>query len=73
MRDYHINIFWSEEDQAYVADIPDLTYCSALGATPQDALEQLALAKSAWLEAARQAGKPIPPAAYRPLLYQIAG
>jgi len=33
MKDYHINVFFSEEDQAYVADIPDLEACSALGAT----------------------------------------
>ena len=29
MKDYHINVFYSEEDQCYVADIPDLQYCSA--------------------------------------------
>jgi len=34
MSDYHINMFWSEEDQAWVADIPDLQHCSAFGATP---------------------------------------
>lgn len=34
MRDYHINIFYSEEDQGYVADIPDLNACSAFGETP---------------------------------------
>ena len=39
MRDYHINIFYSEEDEAYIADIPDLKYCSAAGDTPQEALQ----------------------------------
>ena len=34
MKDYHINVFWSEEDGCYVADIPDLEACSAFGATP---------------------------------------
>ena len=34
MADYHINIFYSEEDGGYIADIPDLEYCSAFGATP---------------------------------------
>lgn len=72
-RDYHINIFWSDEDQAYVADIPDLVACSALGATPEDALAQLQIAREAWLEAARAEGKPIPPPSYRPLIYQAAG
>ncbi len=32
-KDYHINIFYSEEDQGYIADIPDLKYCSAYGET----------------------------------------
>ena len=38
MKDYHINVFWSEEDGAYIADIPDLEYCSAHGPTPEAAL-----------------------------------
>ena len=72
-RDYHINIFWSEEDECYVADIPDLKYCSALGDTPQAALAELAVAKEAWLETARELGRPIPAPSYRPLIYQVAG
>jgi predicted RNase H-like HicB family nuclease len=72
MRDYHINIFWSDEDRGYIADIPDLTACSAFGASPQEALEQLSLAKSAWLEAAREQSKPIPEPRYRPLIYQVS-
>jgi hypothetical protein len=35
---YHINLFWSDEDDAWIADAPDLTYCSAHGATPEEAL-----------------------------------
>ena len=70
MKDYHINIFWSEADGAYVADIPDLVSCSALGATPQEALEQLTIARQAWLEAARAEQKPIPRPSYRPAIYQ---
>jgi len=73
MTDYHINIFWSDEDSAYVADIPDLQYCSAVGPTPAAALAELELAKAAWLDAARAEGKPIPQPSYRPLIYQIAG
>ena len=52
MKDYQINIFYSEEDEAYIADIPDLKYCSAIGETPQQALNEVILAKTAWLEAA---------------------
>jgi predicted RNase H-like HicB family nuclease len=70
MKDYHINIFWSDEDGCYVADIPDLVSCSALGATPQEALTQLAIAKEAWLAAAREQGKPVPKPIYRPVIYQ---
>jgi predicted RNase H-like HicB family nuclease len=73
MMDYHINIFWSDEDAAYVADIPDLQYCSAVGPTPAEALAELELAKAAWLAAARAEGKPIPQPSYRPLIYQVAG
>lgn len=70
MSDYHINIFYIEEDRAYIADIPDLESCSALGATPEEALAEVKLAKAAWLEAARESGKPIPPPRYRPAIYQ---
>jgi predicted RNase H-like HicB family nuclease len=73
MRDYHINIFWSDEDGGYIADIPDLRYCSAFGLTPQEALAELLIAKEAWLEVAREDGLPIPEPTYRPLIYQIAG
>ncbi len=72
MSDYHINIFYSEEDGCYVADIPDLDSCSALGRTPEEALREVSCAKAAWLEAAREAGKPIPPPRYRPVIYQVA-
>ena len=70
MTDYHINIFYSEEDGAYVADIPDLEACSAIGATPAEALAEVELAKVAWLDAARKEGKPIPQPRYRPAIYQ---
>jgi predicted RNase H-like HicB family nuclease len=73
MRDYHINIFWSDEDSGYIADIPDLVSCSAFGATPREALEQVMVAREAWIEAAQQEGKPVPPPRYRPLIYHVAG
>jgi len=64
--DYHINIFWSDEDGGYIADIPDLRACSAFGASLPEALAELDLAKGAWLKAARAQGKPIPAPRYRP-------
>lgn len=70
MRDYHINVFWSEEDESYIADIPDLKYCSAHGPTPEAALREVLVAKEAWLEAARANGKPITRPRYRPAIYQ---
>jgi predicted RNase H-like HicB family nuclease len=72
MKDYHINIFYSEEDEGYIADIPDLESCSAFGNTPDKALHEVEVTKDAWLEAAKAEGKPIPPARYRPAIYQVA-
>jgi predicted RNase H-like HicB family nuclease len=73
MSDYHINIFYSEEDEGYIADIPDLDSCSAFGETPEQALAEVKEAKAAWLEAARHAGKPVPLPRYRPVIYQVGG
>ncbi len=72
MKDYHINIFYSEEDGGYIADIPDLEACSAFGKTPGEALREAEIAKAIWLEAARAAGKPIPQPKYKPVIYQVA-
>lgn len=64
--DYHINVFYSDEDGAYIADIPDLRYCSASGATPEEALAEVLIAKRLWLETARDHGDPIPEPRYKP-------
>ena len=69
MSDYHINVFYSDEDAAYVADIPDLDACSAFGASPEEALAEVEKAKAAWLAAAREAGKAVPEPRYRPAIY----
>ncbi len=71
MIDYHINIFYSEEDEAYIADIPDLKYCSAHGETPQEALAEVLVAREVWLESARANGHDIPQPRYRPAIYQV--
>ena len=70
MSDYHINIFYSDEDGGYIADVPDLESCSAFGITAEAALAEVERAKTAWLAAAREAGKPIPEPRYRPVIYQ---
>ncbi|GIK54770.1 MAG: type II toxin-antitoxin system HicB family antitoxin [Chloroflexi bacterium] len=72
MQDYFISIFYSEEDGGYIADIPDLRFCSAFGETPEEALREVQIAKEAWLETARTGGKPIPKPMYRPAIYRLA-
>jgi predicted RNase H-like HicB family nuclease len=65
-------IFYSQEDEGYIADIPDLRFCSAFGNTPGEALAELEKAKAAWIEAARAEGKRIPKPCYRPAIYQTS-
>ncbi len=72
MKDYHINVLYSEEDECYVADIPDIQYCSAFGESPEEALAEVRKAMAVWIEVAREQGKPIPPPRYRPAIYQSA-
>jgi predicted RNase H-like HicB family nuclease len=72
MKDYHINIFYSDEDGGYIADIPDLEACSAFGGTPQEALREVEVAKKAWLAAAKASRRAIPKPRYRPVIYHVA-
>jgi len=72
VKDYHINIFYSDEDEGYIADIPDLKACSAFGKTPAEALTEVEIAKDAWLAAATVEGKPIPRPSYKPEIYKIS-
>ena len=72
MKDYHVNVFYSEEDGGYIADIPDLECCSAFGKTPAEALQEVEKAKAAWLAAAKASRKPVPKPRYRPAIYQLA-
>ena len=64
---YHINIFWSDEDDCFIATVPDLRGCSAWGDTPEKALTEVQIAKELWLEVARENHMPIPEPSYRPL------
>ena len=66
MHRYAINVFWSEEDGAWVADVPDLKSCSAFGETPEAAIAEVRIAMEAWLAAARDAGLSIPKPRYQP-------
>jgi predicted RNase H-like HicB family nuclease len=57
---YPINVFWSDEDEMWVADVPDLAYCSALGDTPHEAVAEVEVAIEAWLDAATSSGRAVP-------------
>jgi predicted RNase H-like HicB family nuclease len=63
---YHINVFWSDEDGAWIADVPDLRDCSAHGRSPAEAAAEAQEAIALWLETARAEGIVIPEARYRP-------
>lgn len=71
MSDYHINLFYSNEDAGYIADVPDLESCSAFGRTPEEALAEVERAKAAWLAAAHDSGRPVPEPQYRPAIYAV--
>jgi predicted RNase H-like HicB family nuclease len=66
---YHINLFWSDTDECWVADVPDLKSCSAFGDTPAEALTEVQKAVDAWLDVAREDGLPVPEPRYRPAIY----
>jgi predicted RNase H-like HicB family nuclease len=63
---YAINVFWSDEDKVWIADVPDLKSCSAFGSTPEQAVAEVQVAMTAWLDVAREAGLPIPHVRYQP-------
>ena len=71
MNDYPIVIFWSPEDRAYIADIPDLQGCTADGATPEEALREVLIVKGMWLDVAREDGRPLPEPSHR--LVEVGG
>ena len=66
---YEIIILWSDEDAAFVADVPELPGCMAHGATHAEALGNAEQAIELWLETARDLGRPIPQPKGRRLLY----
>lgn len=73
MKDYHINILYSDRNECWIADIPDLKSCSAFGDTPEEALREVQIAKQGWLESARRHQMPIPEPRYQaPPLEKVA-
>jgi predicted RNase H-like HicB family nuclease len=57
---YPIEVHWSVEDKAWIADVPALRHCMAHGSTVHDAVVEVEIAAEAWLDAARAAGRPVP-------------
>jgi predicted RNase H-like HicB family nuclease len=60
MHKYQTNIYWSDEDQAYIAEVPDLPGCLAHGMTDLEALQNSKDAIELWIAAAREFGDPVP-------------
>lgn len=60
----HINVFWSQDDDCWIAEVPDLRPCSAHGNTPGDAMSEAEEAISLWLNIARERGHPVPAPRY---------
>jgi len=60
MPKYEVIIYWSDEDQAFVGEVPELPGCAADGQTYQEALANAEVVIQEWLETARELGRPIP-------------
>ena len=60
MTKYEIILYWSDEDGAFIAEVPELPGCLADGATRQEALANAEIVISEWLETARELGRPVP-------------
>jgi len=71
MNKYAIEIFYSEEDDGYIAVIPELSGCSAFGETVEEALGEILLASDLWIETAKIEGRPIPEPQGKELLTQL--
>jgi predicted RNase H-like HicB family nuclease len=60
MTKYEIILYWNNEDDAFIAEVPELAGCAADGATRQEALSNVEIVIAEWLETARELGRPIP-------------
>lgn len=68
---YHLNIFWSVEDDCWIADVPDLKYCSAHGETATQAAAEAEVAIGLFIESLIAHCDPIPEPRYRPAIYAM--
>jgi len=69
MHKYETIIYWSDEDQAFVAEIPELPGCMAHGTSQEEALANAKEAMQLWLDTAKEFGDPIPEPKGRRLIY----
>lgn len=60
MTRYEIILYWSQDDQAFIAEVPELPGCAADGETYQHALANVEVIIQEWLETAKELGRPIP-------------
>ena len=60
MLSYKIILYWSEEDQAFIAEVPELPGCAADGKTDQEAVQNVEVIMQEWIETARELDRPIP-------------
>ena len=60
MNRYEVIIYWSKEDEAFIAEVPELPGCAADGATYQEALSNVEVIIQEWIETARELGRSIP-------------
>ena len=60
MHKYEIIMYWSNEDEAFVAEVPELPGCAAHGDTQEKALSEINTAMDLWIETAREFGDPVP-------------
>ena len=69
MYKYEIIIYWSSEDEAFVAEVPELPGCMAHGSTQEDALKNAKEAIQLWIDTAKEFGDPIPEPKGNKLIY----
>jgi predicted RNase H-like HicB family nuclease len=60
MNKYEVIIYWSDEDQAFIAEVPELAGCAADGTTYQEALANVEVIIQEWIDTAKELGRPIP-------------
>jgi len=66
---YEVIIYWSDEDEAFIAEVPELPGCMADGATYQEALSKAEVVIQEWIETAKELGRPVPQPKGRRLVF----